>query len=61
MTQREWLVLAVFTFLSISSWITYEVYHSLTTSSIQVVDELLLQQLNPEIDKDIVIKLLDEN
>ncbi|MDP3983015.1 MAG: hypothetical protein Q8Q65_02990 [bacterium] len=61
MSQREWLLLAVFTFISISGWITYEVYHSLSTSSIDNVDESIMQPLNPDLDKDIVIKLLDEN
>jgi len=61
MTQKEWLLLAVFTFISISSWVTYEIYHSLTTKSVDVVNESILQTLKPELDKDIVIKLLEEN
>lgn len=61
MSQREWLLLAVFTFISISGWVTYEVYHSLTTSSIDKVDESIMRELNPELDKDVVIKLLEEN
>ena len=61
MTQKEWLILAIFTLVIVLVWIVLDVYHAYTTSTVTAVEEQLMQPLETEFDHAVVIKLLEEN
>jgi hypothetical protein len=61
MTQKDWLFLSIFTFLIVAVWVTFEVYHSYTTSTITEVDKQLLEPITPSFDHKTIIKLIEEN
>lgn len=52
-------MLAIITFLSVSAWITLEVYHAYTTSTVSEVDEQLIQPIDPKIDHNTVFELIE--
>lgn len=51
MNQKDWLVIAIFTFLTVFAWIVSDVYHAVVTSQITEVQAQLIAPLNPRIDQ----------
>ncbi len=50
MHNRDILILSVFTLITVSAWIAFEVYHAATTSTVTPVQQELLKPLNPVFD-----------
>ena len=61
MNQKEWLLLSILTFLITTVWITMEIHHIYTTSTVSSVDEKLMVPLTPNFDHKTIIKLAEEN
>lgn len=61
MTKKDWLILSVFIFLIAAVWITLEIYHTYTTSSVAAIEQNLSKPLVPKFDNDTIIKLVEEN
>jgi hypothetical protein len=61
MPQKDWLILSIFTFLITVVWITLEIFHTYTASTVSGVDEKLMQPLTPSFDHQTIIKLVEEN
>lgn len=61
MTQKDWLLLSIFTFVIVVVWIVLDVYHAYTTSTVSSIDEKLMEQLVPKFDHETIIKLVEEN
>lgn len=51
MQQKDWLAIAIFTFITVFIWIAADVYHAVVTSQITQVQEELILPLNPKIDQ----------
>ena len=49
--QRDWLVIAIFTFITVLVWIVSDVYHAVVTSQITEIQAQLILPLNPKIDQ----------
>lgn len=61
MNKKDLLILAIITLLTVISWIIYDVYHAATTSTITKVEEDLTAPLDPHIDTDTVLKIIDNS
>lgn len=61
MTQKDWLLLSIFTFVIVVVWIVLDVYHVYTTSTISSIDKKLMETVAPEFDHETIIKLVEEN
>ena len=59
MNKKDLLMIAIITLLTVTSWIVYDVYHSATTNTITPVQEELIAPLDPHIDADVVLKVVD--
>ncbi len=51
MDSRDWLVISVFTFITVAVWISADVYHAVVTSQITEVQAQLILPLTPKIDQ----------
>lgn len=50
MEQRDWLIIAVFTFVTVVVWIAADIHHAVVTSQITEVQAQLILPLNPKLD-----------
>jgi hypothetical protein len=55
--QKDILVLAIFTFLTATTWIIFDVYRALTKTKIPTVLKEQITPLDPSIDRDLLFKL----
>lgn len=60
MNNKEILILALLTLFTVLSWITYDVYHAATTSTITPVQQELMKPLTPTFDHDTIVKIVDD-
>lgn len=52
MSNKDWLLLSVITFLAVASWTIYDIYHAAVTSTITPVQSEMIKPLNPTFDLD---------
>lgn len=57
LTNRDILILSIFTLVTVIAWITFEVYHAATTSNVTPVQKELLTPLNPVFDEEVLRSL----
>lgn len=57
MSNKDWLILSIITFLTVAAWTIYDIYHAAITSTITPVQEELTQPLTPEFDEDVLQKI----
>jgi len=57
MSYKDWLALSIFTLLIVFTWITFDVYHAMTTSTVASVEEELIEPLDPEFDHQVIIEM----
>ena len=60
MNGKEILFLAILTFFTVLSWITYDIYHAATTTTVTSVQQELMKPLTPTFDHDTIIKIIDD-
>lgn len=51
MSNKDWLVLSILTFLTVTAWTVYDIYHAAVTSTITPVQEDLIKPLIPKFDE----------
>lgn len=49
--NKDLLVVAIFTLITVMAWIVFDVYHAAVTSTITQVQEQLITPLDPEFDQ----------
>ncbi len=59
MHGKELFYFSVVTFLIVLAWIAFDVYHSLTTSTITPVQTKAMEPLTPQFDHEIILKILE--
>lgn len=61
MKQKDWLIMAIFTFLVVTIWIVFDVYHAYTSKIKSPVEEKLMGEIVPKFDHDTIIKIVEEH
>lgn len=57
MTNRQILFLSLMTFLTVLTWIAFDVYHVMTTSTVKAVDQEMIRVLEPKLDTQTILEL----
>lgn len=57
MSNKQTLLLSIFTFLTVLAWIAFDVYHAVTTSTITPVQQELIKPLTPRFDTQVILEL----
>lgn len=52
MSNKDWLMLSIVTFLTAAAWTVYEVYHQAVASTITPVQQEITKPLDPTFDLD---------
>lgn len=60
-TSKDWLILSVFTFLTVAIWTVYDIYHVVVTSTITPVQKELISPLTPNLDAEVINILKSKN
>lgn len=54
MNKKEWLIAAIFTFITACAWVVFSIFHSTAETKVSPQIEHLIEPINPIIDtKDI--------
>lgn len=48
MTKKEWLVAAIFTFITLCAWVVFDILHTRTKVEIPNNVQQLIEPINPE-------------
>lgn len=59
MGGKELLYFSIVTFLIVLSWVTFDVYHIVITSTVTSVQEKVMEPLTPQFDNEIILKVLE--
>ena len=57
MSSKQTLFLSIFTFLTVLAWISFDVYHAATTSTITPIQQELIEPLEPKFDTQVILEL----
>lgn len=49
MNNKDWLTISIFTLITVSAWIVFDVYHAAVISTITEVQQRLTTPLNPKL------------
>ena len=49
MTNKDWLILSVITFLTVAVWTVFDLYHTTISSTITPTQEKLVEPLDPNL------------
>ena len=60
MSSRDFLILSIFTFLTVAAWIIAEAYHAAVTSTITSVEEKLMKPLEPSFDQKVITQVREK-
>ena len=61
MGSKDFLILAVLTFLTVVAWIISEAYHAAVTSTVTVVEKRLMEPLQPTFNQQVIKALKETN
>lgn len=50
MIKKEWLVLAIITFITVSAWVIFDIFHARAQIEISPKVQEVIEPLNPEFD-----------
>ncbi len=50
MIKKEWLILAIITFITISAWVIFDIFHARARVEISPKVQEAIEPLNPEFD-----------
>ena len=51
MRSKDFLIVAIFTFVTVTAWIVFDVYHASISSTVTQVQEKLIAPFNPIFDQ----------
>ena len=57
MTNKDLLLLSIFTFLTVLAWIVFDAYHAAVTTTVTPTEKKLMEPLTPTFDRQIILKL----
>ncbi|MFH0863563.1 MAG: hypothetical protein V1858_00530 [Candidatus Gottesmanbacteria bacterium] len=57
MSSKQILFLSIFTFLTVLAWIIFDVYHTITASTISPIQQDLIRPLDPKFDNQLILEL----
>lgn len=57
MSNKDWLILSIITFLTVAGWTVYEIYHAAISSTVTPVQQEITKPLDPNFDIDTLQKL----
>lgn len=57
MSNKDWLILSILTFLTVATWSIYDIYHTVVTSTITPVQKELVKPLDTEFDTETILLL----
>lgn len=60
MSSRDFLILSIFTFLTVGAWIIAEAYHAAVTSTITTVEEKLMKPFEPSFDQKVITQVREK-
>lgn len=61
MLIKELFYFSIVTFLVVLSWIIFDVYHAVTTSTVTKVQQEAMTELNPTFDHEVILKILERS
>ena len=56
-TNKDTLVVAIFTLITVMAWIVFDVYHASVTSTVTEVQQSLMTPLDPQFDNQVISKM----
>lgn len=57
MNSKQALILSILTFITVLAWIGFDVYHTLTSTTIKPVEQEIIKELNPKFDTQTILEL----
>ncbi|MBI4130642.1 hypothetical protein HY468_04965 [Candidatus Roizmanbacteria bacterium] len=61
MSNKDWLVISIITFLTVAVWTVYEIYHTAVTTTVTPVQEKLIDPFEPTFDEEVFKTLQERN
>ena len=57
MNNKDWLTVSIFTLITVTAWIVFDVYHAAVMSTITEVQQRLTTPLNPKLNPEILSQI----
>ncbi len=57
MNNKDWLTLSIFTLITVTAWIAFDVYHAAVTRTITEVQQRLIAPLSPKLNPEVIAQI----